>query len=45
VRPILITTTGTLGFVIGDELIPGAVERAILEAATAELCGTKGAPR
>ena len=31
--------TGTPGFVVGDELIPGAVERAALEAAIAEARG------
>jgi protein-disulfide isomerase len=36
---------GTPGFVVGDVLIPGAVERAALEAAIAEARGSKGAPR
>jgi protein-disulfide isomerase len=37
--------TGTPGFVVGDALIPGAVERDALQAAIAEARGTKGAPR
>ena len=37
--------TGTPGFVVGDALIPGAVERDALQAAIAEARGTKDAPR
>ena len=37
--------TGTPGFVVGDALIPGAVERAALQAAIAEARGDKGTAR
>jgi protein-disulfide isomerase len=37
--------TGTPGFVVGDALIPGAVERDALQAAIAGARGTKDAPR
>jgi protein-disulfide isomerase len=37
--------TGTPGFVVGDALIPGAVERDALQSAIAEARGIKGVPR
>jgi len=37
--------TGTPGFVVGDALIPGAVERDALQSAIAEARGTKGVPQ
>jgi protein-disulfide isomerase len=37
--------TGTPGFVVGDALIPGAVERTALQAAIEEARDKKGAPR